>query len=158
MDGIAALLGYQAELAQDKVKHVKVLFIECEKGGSKEALVLGYAALICFAVAHLATHTAGDLYVCCRSMIMSCFSQMALCVLLAVWVLWGAGACLLYIGAKGNQRHGTKCGVSHHGFLKWGAYICCAHLIISLLYCILSHNLFMKAAITSTAPKVVTRV
>ncbi|KAJ8460199.1 hypothetical protein OPV22_033125 [Ensete ventricosum] len=55
MDGAAGFLGMQAEDAQDKGKHVRIIFVECKKPVHK-AYLLGLAAAALLALAHALAH------------------------------------------------------------------------------------------------------
>ncbi|CAL9129506.1 unnamed protein product [Musa textilis] len=55
MDVVAGILGIQAEDAQSKGKHVRIIFVECKKPVHK-AYLLGLAATALLVLAHALAH------------------------------------------------------------------------------------------------------
>ncbi|KAL5972836.1 hypothetical protein ACLOJK_039642 [Asimina triloba] len=118
MDVVAGILGIEAEISQNKVKHLRFMVFEC-KEPSGQAFKLGLAAAGLLALAHvIANLLGGCICVCSKEE----FATLA----------FGFG--MLVIGAMSNNRSRAHCGISHHNFLSIGGILCFVHGLFCAAY------------------------
>ncbi|PKA52393.1 hypothetical protein AXF42_Ash019776 [Apostasia shenzhenica] len=136
MDIAAGTLGIEAEIAQSKGKHLRVLIFEC-KEPVHEAYRLGLAAAVILAAAHTMANFLGGC---------TCFGskeefarssanrQMAAATLAVSWIILLVGFSLLMIGAMGNSKSKATCGFGHRHFLSIGGILCFVHGLFCVAY------------------------
>ncbi|KAG8640682.1 uncharacterized protein LOC122721558 [Manihot esculenta] len=132
----AGILGIQAEIAQNKVMHLRVLVFEC-KEPSKDAFKLGLAAAALLGVAHvLANLLGGCMCVCSQDQTQrdSPTRQLSTACYIFSWVIVAVGLSMLVIGTMSNNKSRASCGFSHHHFLSIGGILCFVHGLFSVAY------------------------
>ncbi|XP_004504899.1 protein DESIGUAL 2-like [Cicer arietinum] len=136
MDVVAGILGIQAEIAQNKVKDLKMWVLEC-RDPSYEAFKLGLSASILLALAHAISHFLGGC-ICIKSKEeykrATSNRQLAMLFLIFSWILLGAAFCMLIIGTLANSRSRESCGLSNHRFLSIGGILCFIHGLFTVAY------------------------
>ncbi|CAL5412063.1 hypothetical protein CsSME_00030716 [Camellia sinensis var. sinensis] len=136
MDVVAGILGIEAEIAQNKVKHLRVWIFEC-RDPSYQAFKLGLAAAVLLALAHTIANLLGGC-VCIWSKEelhnASANKQLAAASLILSWIILVVGFSLLIIGAMANSKSRKSCGISHHRFLSIGGILCFIHGLFSVSY------------------------
>ncbi|XP_058091823.1 protein VASCULATURE COMPLEXITY AND CONNECTIVITY-like [Magnolia sinica] len=137
MDIVAGILGIEAELAQNKVKHLRFLVFEC-KEPSEQAFTLGLAAAGLLALAHVIANLLGGC-ICIWSQEdfknSSANKQLAVACLVFSWIILAIGFGVLVIGAMSNSKsRRASCGMSHHNFLFIGGILCFVHGIFCVAY------------------------
>ncbi|XP_010531655.1 PREDICTED: uncharacterized protein LOC104807909 [Tarenaya hassleriana] len=136
MDISAGILGIQAEVAQNKVKHLKVWILEC-KDPSYKAFKLGLAAVVLLALAHVTSNLLGGC-VCIRSRKeledSSPNTQLAMVSLVFSWIILVIGFSMLMVGTMANSRSRKSCGISHTRVLSIGGILCFIHALFAVAY------------------------
>ncbi|XP_068644585.1 protein VASCULATURE COMPLEXITY AND CONNECTIVITY-like [Aristolochia californica] len=136
MDIVAGVVGIQAEMAQNKVHHLKFLIFEC-KDPSEQAFRLGLAAAGILALAHvIANLLGGCMCICSKEEFVqsSANRQLAVACLFLSWIILAVGFSMLLIGAMYNNKMRTSCGFSHHNFLSIGGILCFVHGLFCAAY------------------------
>ncbi|RWR84388.1 DUF1218 domain-containing protein [Cinnamomum micranthum f. kanehirae] len=135
MDIVAGILGIEAEIAQNKVRHLRFMIFEC-KEPSNQAFLLGLAAAGLLAFAHVAATLLGGCMCICSTYEFqrsSSNKQLAAVCFVISWVIMAIGIGVLVIGAMANNRS-RKCGLSHHSFLSIGGILCFVHGLFCVAY------------------------
>ncbi|KAF3947855.1 hypothetical protein CMV_026073 [Castanea mollissima] len=136
MDIVAGILGIQAEIAQNKVKHLRMWIFEC-RDPSYQAFKLGLAAIILLLLAHVIAQLLGGC-ICVRSKAEFSNStpnqQLAIGSLIFVWIILAVGLSLLITGTMSNSRSRKGCGIAHHRFLSIGGILCFVHGLFAVSY------------------------
>ncbi|KAM1347757.1 hypothetical protein ACFX2H_036646 [Malus domestica] len=136
MDVVAGILGMQAEIAQNKVHHLKVGVFEC-KDQSYQAFKLGLAAAVILAVAHVAGNLIGGC-ICIRSredyQETTANKQLAVGFLILSWITLAAALSLLIAGTLLNSKSRKSCGLSHRRILLIGGILCFFHGLFIIAY------------------------
>ncbi|CAB4306273.1 unnamed protein product [Prunus armeniaca] len=136
MDVVAGILGIQAEIAQNKVKHLKVWIFEC-RDPSYQAFKLGLAAAVLLAVAHIIGNLLGGC-ICIWSREdytkATANRQLSAASLLLSWIALAVGFSLLMAGAFSNSKSRKSCGLSHHRILSIGGILCFFHGLFMIAY------------------------
>lgn len=149
MDIIAAVLGIQAEIAQNKVNNLRVWIFEC-RDPSYEAFKLGLVAAILLAFAHVIANMLGGC-ICIWSKEeldrSSQNKQLAAAALILSWITLIIAFSMLISGALSNSRPRQSCGISNHRLLSIGGILCFFHGLFTVAYYIAS------AAITEEQKK-----
>ncbi|XP_023002958.1 uncharacterized protein LOC111496708 [Cucurbita maxima] len=138
MDVTAGILGIQAEIAQNKVNHLKMWIFEC-KDPSYNAFKLGLAAAILLGIAHaIANLIGGCIYVRSAEEYkrLTSTKQIAVCSLIFAWIALVVGFSMLISGAMYNTRSRESCGVAHNHLLSIGGIVCFVHGLFAVAYCI----------------------
>ncbi|KAJ8617808.1 hypothetical protein MRB53_013994 [Persea americana] len=136
IDIVAGILGIEAEIAQNKEKHLKYLIFEC-RAPSSQAFRLGLAAAGLLALAHIVGNLLGGCQCICsrqeyeRS---SANKQLAVACLIISWIVLAIGLGMLVIGALANSKSRSKCGFSHRNFLAIGGILCFIHGLFCVPY------------------------
>ncbi|KAI3850269.1 hypothetical protein MKX03_018056 [Papaver bracteatum] len=136
LDIVAGVLGIQAEVAQNKVKHLKLWIFEC-KEPSSEAFKLGLAAAALLALAHvIATLLGGCVCICSKDELdrSSANKQLAAACFVLSWIVLVVGFSVLIIGALANSKNRSSCGISHNKFLSIGGILCFVHGLFCVSY------------------------
>ncbi|KAB5533840.1 hypothetical protein DKX38_016926 [Salix brachista] len=113
LDVAAGILGIEAEVAQNKVKHLKMWVFEC-RDPSSQAFKLGLAAVILLSLAHIIATLLGG----CTCM----------------WIILAIGFSLLIIGTMANSKSRKSCGISHNRVLSIGGILCFVHGLFTVSY------------------------
>ncbi|XP_057731749.1 protein VASCULATURE COMPLEXITY AND CONNECTIVITY-like [Arachis stenosperma] len=136
MDVAAGILGIEAEIAQNKVQHLKLWLFEC-RDPSQKAFQMGLAAAILLGLAHAIVCLMGGLSCLCSQQGINRASsnkQISMLCLVLAWIALAVGMILLVIGTKSNHGSNGSCGFSHHHFLSIGGISCFVHGLFSVLY------------------------
>ncbi|ERM99846.1 hypothetical protein AMTRI_Chr02g216590 [Amborella trichopoda] len=137
MDVTAGILGVQAEMAQNKVKHIRFLgLFECRQP-SHQAFRLGVAAASILLLAQLiANFIGGCICISSREDLETSTAnrQVAAGCLALSWIILAVAFSLLIIGALANSHSKGSCGFSHHNFLAIGGILCFVHGVICAAY------------------------
>ncbi|XP_020100901.1 uncharacterized protein LOC109718863 [Ananas comosus] len=155
MDAVAGVLGIEAQIAQDKGKHLRVLIFEC-KEPVHQAYKLGLAAAVLLAMAHaLANLLGGCVCICSQVEFVrsSTNRQLAAMTLLLSWIALVIGFSMLMIGALGNSKSRASCGFSHRHVLSIGGIVCFIHGLLAVAYYVTA----TAAAWEEGKPQVTTR-
>ncbi|KAA8519944.1 hypothetical protein F0562_014146 [Nyssa sinensis] len=136
LDIVAGVLGIEAEIAQNKVKHLRKWIFEC-RDPSYQAFKLGLAASVLLALAHTISNLLGGC-VCVSSRDKlekaSPNKQLAVGSLLFSWIILAIGFSMLIVGTLANSRSRKSCGISHHRLLSIGGILCFIHGLFSVAY------------------------
>ncbi|KAK2437026.1 putative transmembrane protein [Trifolium repens] len=136
MDVVAGILGIQAEIAQNKVKDLKMWVLEC-RDPSYESFKLGLGASILLALAHAIAHFLGGcIYIKSKEEYKRATSnrQLAMTSLIFSWIVLGVAFSMLIIGTLANSRSRESCGISNHRFLSIGGVLCFIHGLFTVAY------------------------
>ncbi|KAL1362892.1 hypothetical protein HN51_011101 [Arachis hypogaea] len=136
MDVGAGILGFEAEIAQNKVKHMRVWIFECREPSHK-AFMMGLGAAVLLGLSHAIANLLGGCNCLCShhdyDKASSTIQLSTLCLILT-WVVLAVGMSMLVIGAMSNNRSDGSCGFSHHHFLSIGGILCFVHGLFSVAY------------------------
>ncbi|BAT90244.1 hypothetical protein LR48_Vigan08g126300 [Vigna angularis] len=136
MDVAAGILGFEAETAQNKVKHLRVWIFECREP-SHRAFMLGLVAAVLLGLAHAIANMLGGCNCICSQQEFEKASsnrQISTACLILTWVVLAIGLSMLVIGTMSNNRSDGSCGFSHHHFLSIGGICCFVHGLFSIAY------------------------
>ncbi|XP_057961472.1 protein DESIGUAL 2 [Malania oleifera] len=136
LDIVAGVLGIEAELAQNKVKKVRLWIFEC-RDPSHEAFRMGVAAAVLLAVAHAVANLLGGCTCIWSKQELDKATpnhQLAAASLALSWIVLAVGFSMLIIGALANSKSKAYCGISHHRFLSIGGILCFIHGLFSIAY------------------------
>ncbi|XP_010241029.1 PREDICTED: uncharacterized protein LOC104585750 [Nelumbo nucifera] len=136
MDITAGILGIQAEIDQNKEKHIRLWIFEC-RNPSYEAFKLGLVAAALLALAHVLANLIGGCVCICSQMELETASankQLAVGCLILSWIIVGVGFLMLIIGTMANLKSRRSCGISHHHFLSIGGVLCFVHGLFCTAY------------------------
>ncbi|KDP20824.1 hypothetical protein JCGZ_21295 [Jatropha curcas] len=136
MDIAAGILGIEAEIAQNKVKHLRMWIFEC-RDPSYQAFKLGLAAAVLMVLAHVIANLFGGC-ICMWSKEdfskASANKQLAVTSLIFSWIILAIGFSMLIIGTMANSRSRKSCGISHHRVLSIGGILCFIHGLFVVAY------------------------
>ncbi|XP_047168970.1 protein DESIGUAL 3-like [Vigna umbellata] len=136
LDVAAGILGIQAEIAENKVKELKMWALEC-RDPSFGAFKLGVAASVLLAFAHAFAHLLGGC-ICMRSKEecerATANRQLAVSFFLLSWMVLAIGFSLLILGTLANSRSRESCGMSNRRFLSIGGILCFVHGLFTVVY------------------------
>ncbi|KAF3451628.1 hypothetical protein FNV43_RR07723 [Rhamnella rubrinervis] len=136
MDVVAGILGIQAEIAQNKVKHLRMWIFDC-RDPSYQAFKLGLAAAILLMLAHTIANLLGGC-ICFWSRQdfhkATANRQLAVASLIFSWMILAIGFSMLMIGTLSNSRSRKSCGIAHHRFLSIGGILCFIHGMFTVSY------------------------
>ncbi|KFK28710.1 hypothetical protein AALP_AA7G036900 [Arabis alpina] len=136
MDVSAGILGIEAEIAQNKVKHLKMWIFEC-RDPSYTAFKYGLAACILLALAHVTANMFGGcLCVVSRQDLekSSANKQLAVASLIFSWIILAIAFSMLIVGTMANSKSRKSCGISHHRVLSVGGILCFIHGLFAVAY------------------------
>ncbi|XP_020096247.1 uncharacterized protein LOC109715567 [Ananas comosus] len=136
MDAVAGVLGIEAEKAQNKGRHLRVFFIECNEP-VHQAYRLGLAAATLLALAHAIANALGGCPCICSGTKFkqsTANKQMAAATLIISWIVVIVGFTMLIIGALSNSKSRASCGFDRHRFLSIGGILCFVHGLFCLVY------------------------
>ncbi|CAL0309469.1 unnamed protein product [Lupinus luteus] len=136
MDIVAGILGIQAEIAQNKVKHVKMLIFEC-RDPSHKAFEMGLSAAILLVLAHTIANLLGGC-ICVWSTQQyhnaTANRQLTVIFLIFSWIAFGVAFSLLIIGTLANSKSRESCGILNHHLLSIGGIMCFIHGLFTVPY------------------------
>ncbi|KAK6918911.1 DESIGUAL/Modifying wall lignin-1/2 [Dillenia turbinata] len=136
IDILAGILGIEAEVAQNKVKHLRLWIFEC-RDPSHEAFKLGVAAAVLLGLAHVITNLLGGCNCICTQEELEKASpnrQLSLACLFFAWIILAVGLSMLVIGTLSNSKSRASCGFTHHHFLSIGGILCFVHALFSVAF------------------------
>lgn len=136
MDVAAGFLGIQAEIAQNKVKHLRLWIFECREP-SEDAFKLGLAAAGILVLAHVIANLLGGCACICSQEDLQRASphrQLSVACFLFSWIILAAGLSMLGIGTLSNNKSRTSCGFTHHHFFSFGGILCFVHGLFCVAY------------------------
>ncbi|KDP27297.1 hypothetical protein JCGZ_20285 [Jatropha curcas] len=136
LDVGAGILGIQAEVAQNKVKHLRLWIFEC-RDPSEEAFKLGVAAAGLLGLAHILSNLLGGCMCICSQEELQTASpskQLSFACFFFCWIILAVGLSMLVIGALSNNKSRASCGFSHHHFLSIGGILCFVHGLFCTAY------------------------
>ncbi|KAG5234819.1 transmembrane protein [Salix suchowensis] len=136
LDVAAGILGIEAEVAQNKVKHLKMWVFEC-RDPSSQAFKLGLAAVILLSLAHIiATLLGGCTCMWSKEELNKASANKLLAVasLFLSWIILAIGFSLLIIGTMANSKSRKLCGISHNRVLSIGGILCFVHGLFTVSY------------------------
>lgn len=137
LDILAGILGIEAEIAQNKVTHLRFMIFEC-KEPSDQAFKLGLAAAGLLVLAHIIANLLGGCMCICSKEEFdksTANRQLGAACLIISWIVLAAGFGVLVIGAMTNSKwRSNRCGISHHSFLSIGGILCFVHALFSVAY------------------------
>ncbi|KAL9243850.1 hypothetical protein vseg_017689 [Gypsophila vaccaria] len=132
----AGICGIEAEMAADKMKHLKLWIFEC-RDPSHTAFKYGVAAAGLMGVAHLIANLFGGCL---------CFSsqaqfqksapsrQFSTACLFFSWIILAVGEFMLIVGTLSNEKARASCGFTHHHMLSIGGILCFVHGLFAVAY------------------------
>ncbi|KAJ9169002.1 hypothetical protein P3X46_020473 [Hevea brasiliensis] len=136
MDIVAGILGIEAEIAQNKVKHLKMWIFDC-RDPSYQAFKLALSAAILMALAQVIANLFGRC-ICMWSREdfakASANKQLAAASHIFSWIILAVGFSMLIIGAMSNSKSRKSCGLSHHRVLSIGGILCFIHGLFIVAY------------------------
>uniref|UniRef100_A0A7N0REK1 Uncharacterized protein n=1 Tax=Kalanchoe fedtschenkoi TaxID=63787 RepID=A0A7N0REK1_KALFE len=154
LDVVAGILGIQAEVAQNKVQHLKEWVLEC-RDPSYQAFKLGLAASILMALAHVVANVLGGC-VCFFTKEeydkASANKQLAVASLAFSWIILVIGFAMLVSGTLANSKSRTSCGVDDHRLLSIGGILCFVHGMFLVAYCVAATAAAKEEAHTQAPP------
>ncbi|KAG6604839.1 hypothetical protein SDJN02_01745 [Cucurbita argyrosperma subsp. argyrosperma] len=136
MDIVAGLLAIEADIAQNKVKHLRLWIFEC-RDPSEQAFKLGLGAAGLLGLAHIIANLLGGFNCICSKEELEKSppnKQISIGCLVFTWIILAVGMSLLVIGALANSKSRTSCGFSHHHFLSMGGILCFIHGLFCVAY------------------------
>ncbi|KAF8043195.1 hypothetical protein BT93_A1515 [Corymbia citriodora subsp. variegata] len=137
LDIAAGILGLEAEVEENKEKHLRLWIFEC-KEPSPEAFKLGLGAAAFLSLAHILANLLGGCYncICNQDELQKATPnrQLTMACLLFTWIILAVGLSMLVIGTLANHKSRASCGFSHHHFLSIGGILCFAHGLFSVAY------------------------
>ncbi|KAK4743749.1 hypothetical protein SAY87_010061 [Trapa incisa] len=147
MDVVAGILGIQAEIAENKVKHLKVWVIEC-RDPSYQAFKLGLAAAILLALAHaIGSLLGGCICIWSKEDLDSANAnkQLAVASLIFSWIIMAVGFLMLILGALLNSKTRRSCGIAHPRLLLIGGVLCFIHGLFTVGYYVTTKAIIREA-------------
>ncbi|CAK8536533.1 unnamed protein product [Lathyrus sativus] len=136
MDVTAGILGIEAEIAQNKVKHLRLWIFEC-RDPSHKAFMLGLGAAILLSLAHVIANLLGGCNCLCSQEELQKTSpnrQLSMACLILTWIVLAVGLSMLVIGTATNNKSRGSCGFTHHHFLSIGGILCFVHGLFCVAY------------------------
>ncbi|XP_030462338.2 protein VASCULATURE COMPLEXITY AND CONNECTIVITY isoform X2 [Syzygium oleosum] len=137
LDIAAGILGLEAEVEQNKEKHLRLWIFEC-KEPSPEAFKLGLGAAAFLGLAHVLANLLGGCYNCICSQDdlqkASPNRQLTMACLVFTWIILAVGLSMLVVGTLSNHKSRASCGFTHHHFLSIGGILCFVHGLFCVAY------------------------
>ncbi|KAG8385687.1 hypothetical protein BUALT_Bualt03G0071000 [Buddleja alternifolia] len=136
LDIVAGILGIQAEIAQNKVQHLRVWIFEC-RDPSYRAFNLGLAAVVLLCLAHAVTNLFGGcIFIRSKEELdrSSPNKQLAAASLVLSWIMLGIAFILLVSGISANSNSRKNCGIAQHRQLSIGGILCFIHGLFAVAY------------------------
>lgn len=136
VDIVAGILGIEAEIAQDKVKHLRFLIFEC-RDPSRQAFNLGLSAAFLLGLAHVIANLLGGFVCICSKDELdraTANKQLAAACLILSWIILAVAFSMLIVGTMANSKSRGSCGISHNRFLTIGGILCFLHALFCVSY------------------------
>ncbi|KAE8723059.1 hypothetical protein F3Y22_tig00013285pilonHSYRG00273 [Hibiscus syriacus] len=136
LDITAGVLGIEAEIAENKVEHLRMWIFEC-RDPSLQAYKLGLAASVLLGLAHVVGNLLGGCVCVWTEEDLdkaSANKQLAVCSLIFSWIILAVGFTMLIIGALSNSKSRKSCGISHHRLLSVGGILYFIHGLFTVAY------------------------
>ncbi|KAK7261047.1 hypothetical protein RIF29_27352 [Crotalaria pallida] len=136
MDITAGILGIEAEMAQNKVKHLRLWIFECREPSHK-AFQLGLAAAVLLGLAHVLVHLIGGINCLSSQQEQNKASpnrQLSMACLILTWIVLAVGLSMLVVGTHSNDTSRGSCGFTHHHLLSIGGIMCFVHGLFCVAY------------------------
>ncbi|XP_034209557.1 uncharacterized protein LOC117622873 isoform X1 [Prunus dulcis] len=136
MDIVGGIMGIEAELEQNKVKHLRRWIFECREP-SHAAFKLGLAAAGLLVAAHVVANLLGGCNCICSQEELQKAppnKQLSVACLIFTWIIFGVGLGVLVIGTWSNHKSRASCGFTHHNFLLIGGGLCFVHGLFCVAY------------------------
>ncbi|KAJ9170117.1 hypothetical protein P3X46_018248 [Hevea brasiliensis] len=146
IDVVAGILGIQAQIAQNKVKNLRLWIFEC-KEPSHDAFTLGLAAAALLGIAHvIANLLGGCICICSQEQLQraSPNKQLSVACFIFSWIILAVGLSMLVIGASSNNKSRASCGFSYRRFLSTGGILCFVHGLFCVAYYVCATAAFTK--------------
>ncbi|KHN22860.1 hypothetical protein glysoja_020790, partial [Glycine soja] len=136
-DVTVRILGFESEITQNKVKHLRLWIFECREP-SHQGFMLGLGAAVLLGLAHAIANLLGGCNCICsqqetyqnpipHTIISPVF-------LISKLILCGIGLSTLVMGSKANKSSEDLCGFSDNHLLKIGGICCFIHGILCNTY------------------------
>ncbi|XP_057972484.1 protein VASCULATURE COMPLEXITY AND CONNECTIVITY-like [Malania oleifera] len=129
VDGMAGILGIQAEISQNKVSEMRVWNRRC-RAAREEAYELGLTAAALLALAHITTSLLGG----CICIALAdhldkspSHRRFSFASLILSWITVAAGFPMLLIGTLENLKSRSCRSSQYHNFLFYGGMLCFLH-------------------------------
>ncbi|CAK9155014.1 unnamed protein product [Ilex paraguariensis] len=136
LDFTAGILGIEAEIAENKVKHLKLWIFDC-RDPSYTAFKLSLAAAVLLALAHVIANLLGGC-ICIWSKEeldrATANKQLAAASLIFSWVILAVAFSMLILGTLSNSTSRKDCGISHHRLMSIGGVLCFIHGLFAVAY------------------------
>ncbi|XVF87639.1 hypothetical protein PTKIN_Ptkin18bG0136400 [Pterospermum kingtungense] len=136
MDITAGVLGIEAEIAENKVKHLRLWIFECRDPTFK-AFKLGLAAAVLLGLAHVIGNLLGGCICIWTKEDLdraSANKLLAVASLIFSWIALAVGFSMLIIGTLSNSKSRKICGISHYRLFYIGGIICFIHGLFTVAY------------------------
>ncbi|CAM8898206.1 unnamed protein product [Rhodiola kirilowii] len=154
LDVVAGILGIQAEVAQNKVQHLREWVLEC-RDPSYQAFKLALTASILMALAHVVANLLGGCI---------CFftkeeydnastnKQLAVASLASSWIVLVIGFAMLVSGTVANSKSTASCGINDQRLLSIGGILCFVHGVFLVAYCVAATAVAKEEARDNSPP------
>ncbi|KAK2650660.1 hypothetical protein Ddye_018149 [Dipteronia dyeriana] len=136
LDIAAGIIAIQAEVEQNKEKHLRLWIFEC-RDPSPEAFKLGLGAAGLLVLAHIIANLIGGCMCICSQDDFQRASpnrQLSMACLVFTWIILAVGLSLLVVGTLSNNKSKGSCGFTHHHFLSIGGISCFVHGLFCVAY------------------------
>ncbi|KAB2060444.1 hypothetical protein ERO13_A10G016900v2 [Gossypium hirsutum] len=136
LDITAGVLGIEAEIAENKVKHLRTWIFEC-RDPSLQAFKLGLAASVLLGLAHVTGNLLGGCVCIWTKRDLdeaSANKQLAVASLIFSWIILAVGFTMLIIGTLYNSKSRKTCGITHHRLFSIGGILCFIHGLFTVAY------------------------
>ncbi|GKV19220.1 hypothetical protein SLEP1_g29508 [Rubroshorea leprosula] len=134
LDISAGVIGIEAEIAQNKVKHPTQLVVECTIPSFK-AFKLGLAATILLGLAHVIANVLGGcICIGSKADLPTANRQLAISSLIFSWIILAIGLTMLIIGTLANSKSRKYCATPHHRLFTIGGILCFIHGLFAVAY------------------------
>ncbi|KAL0321161.1 UNVERIFIED_CONTAM: hypothetical protein Sradi_5377600 [Sesamum radiatum] len=136
MDITAGILGIQAEISQNKVKHLRMWIYEC-RDPSNQAFNLGLAAVVLLTSAHvIANLLGGCVFIRSKQELdqASPDRQLAAASLILSWIMLSIAFALLISGTLANSKSRKGCEIDSRRMLSIGGILCFIHGLFAVAY------------------------
>ncbi|TXG67337.1 hypothetical protein EZV62_008612 [Acer yangbiense] len=137
MDAVAGILGIKAEVAKNKVIHMRQMKNSGCKETSPEAYKLGLAAAALQALTHIIANLLGGcMCICCTEDLerSAANRQFLFTCLVLSWIVVAIGFPMLIIGMLQNSKSKESCEILHNHFLLIGGIFCFLHSLLCIAF------------------------
>ncbi|KAJ8438370.1 hypothetical protein Cgig2_006288 [Carnegiea gigantea] len=146
LDVAAGICGIEAEVAENKAKHLRLWIFEC-KDPSHRAFKLGLAAAGLLALAHIIANVLGGCMGLCSQQKAYFHRQFTTACLFLAWsvlvpylfmstymIIAAVGIFMLVIGIRSNDESRASCGFNQHHMLSIAGILCFVHSIFAVAF------------------------